>query len=204
MGKLVVLNNVTLDGVMQAPARPDEDRRDGFGYGGWARPYQDAVMAERMAQGMARDRARSGGLLLGRRTYEDFYRVWPSRTDNPYTEVLNNAQKYVASSTLAEPLPWQNSIRLTGDAAQAVARLKQQQPDRDLMILGSGALIRSLVPHHLIDEFVLLIHPLVLGSGQRLFPRGTAVALRLTDSVTTTTGVVIATYQPAGPVPQAS
>jgi dihydrofolate reductase len=204
MGKLVVLNNVTLDGVMQAPARPDEDRRDGFGYGGWARPYQDAVMAERMAQGMARDRARGGGLLLGRRTYEDFYRVWPGRTDNPYTGVLNNTQKYVVSSTLAEPLPWQNSIRLTGDAAQAVARVKQQQPDRDLMILGSGALIRSLLPHHLIDEFVLLIHPLVLGSGQRLFPPGMAVALRLTDSVTTTTGVVIATYQPAGPVPQAS
>jgi dihydrofolate reductase len=204
MGKLVVLNNVTLDGVMQAPARPDEDRRDGFGYGGWTRPYQDAVMAERMAQGMARDRARGGGLLLGRRTYEDFYRVWPSRTDNPYTEVLNNTQKYLVSSTLAEPLPWQNSTLLAGDAAQAVARLKQQQPDRDLMILGSGALIRSLLPHQLIDEFVLMIHPLVLGSGQRLFPQGTAVALRLTDSVITTTGVVIATYQPAGPVPQAS
>ena len=160
-------------------------------------------MAERMAQGMARDRARGGGLLLGRRTYEDFYRVWPSRTDNPYTEVLNNTQKYLVSSTLAEPLPWQNSTLLAGDAAQAVARLKQQL-DRDLMILGSGALIRSLLPHHLIDEFVLTTHPLVLGSGQRLFPQGTAVALRLTDSVITTTGVVIATYQPAGPVPQAS
>jgi dihydrofolate reductase len=118
--------------------------------------------------------------------------------------LLNNTQKYVVSRTLAEPLPWQNSTLLTDDAAQAVARLKQQQPDRDLMILGSGALIRSLLPHHLIDEFVLLIHPLVLGSGQRLFPQGTAVALRLTDSVTTTTGVVIATYQPAGSVQQTS
>lgn len=202
MGKLVVLNSVTLDGVMQAPARPDEDRRNGFGYGGWARPYQDAVMAERLAQGMAQGRARAGGLLLGRRTYEDFYRVWPGRTGNPYTEVLNNTQKYVVSNTLAEPLPWQNSTLLTGDAAPAVARLKQQQPDQDLMILGSGALIHALLPHHLIDEFVLPIFPLVLGSGRRLFPEGTAVALRLTDSVTTTTGVVIATYQPAGPVPE--
>ena len=161
-------------------------------------------MAERMAQGMTRSRARGGGLLLGRRTYEDFYRVWPSRSDNPYTEVLNHTHKYVVSNTLAEPLPWQNSTLLTGDAAQAVARLKQQQPDQDLMIMGSGALIHSLLPHHLIDEFVLPIHPLVLGSGLRLFPEGTAVALRLTDSVTTTTGVVIATYQPAGPAPETS
>jgi dihydrofolate reductase len=202
MGKLTVLNNVTLDGVMQAPGRPDEDRRDGFSYGGWARPYQDAVIAEQMAQGMARDRARAGGLLLGRRTYQDFYRVWPSQAGNPYTEVLNSTQKYVASSTLAEPLPWQNSTLLTGDAAEAVARLKQE-PDLDLMIMGSGELIRSLLPHQLIDEFVLLIYPLVLGSGHRLFPAGTAAALRLTGSVTTTTGVVIATYQAAGPAPQA-
>jgi len=204
MGKLTVLNSVTLDGVMQAPARPDEDRRDGFGYGGWARPYQDAVLAERMAQGMASGQTRGGGLLLGRRTYEDFYRVWPSRGGNPYTEVLTSTQKYVASSTLAEPLPWQNSTLLTGDVPQAVARLKEQHPDKDLMILGSGALIHSLLPHHLIDEFVLLIYPLVLGSGRRLFPAGTSVALRLTDAVTTTTGVLIATYRPAGPAAGAS
>jgi dihydrofolate reductase len=202
VSKLTVLSNVTLDGVMQAPARPDEDPRGGFSYGGWALPYQDAVLAGRMAQGMARDRAPGGGLLLGRRTYQDFYRVWPARAGNPYTEVLNNTRKYVVSSTLAEPLPWQNSTLLTGDAVQAVARLKQR-PDQDLMILGSGALIRSLLPHQLIDEFMLLIHPLVLGSGHRLFPAGTAAALRLTDSVTTTTGVLIATFQAAGPVPSA-
>jgi dihydrofolate reductase len=199
MSKVVVVNNVTLDGVMQAPARPDEDRRGGFIRGGWALPYNDEVMAQRMGRNMSQ----GGSLLLGRRTYEDFYRVWPSRTDNPYTEVLNNTQKYVASTTLAEPLPWQNSTLLQGDAAQAVARLRQQ-PGKDLVILGSGALIHSLLPHHLIDEFVLLIHPLVLGSGHRLFPDGAAVALRLADSVTTTTGVVIATYQPAEPAPAAA
>ena len=202
MSKLTVLSNVTLDGVMQAPARPDEDPRGGFSYGGWALPYQDAVLAERMAQGMARDRAPGRGLLLGRRTYQDFYRVWPARAGNPYTEVLNSTRKYVVSSTLAEPLPWQNSTLLTGDAVQAVARLKQR-PDQDLMILGSGALIRSLLPHQLIDEFMLLIHPLVLGTGHRLFPAGTAATLRLADSVTTTTGVLIATFQAAGPVPSA-
>jgi dihydrofolate reductase len=199
MSKVVVVNNVTLDGVMQAPARPDEDRRGGFARGGWALPYNDEVMAQRMGRNMSQ----GGSLLLGRRTYEDFYGVWPNRTDNPYTEVLNNTQKYVASTTLAEPLPWQNSTLLQGDAAQAVAGLRQQ-PGKDLVILGSGALIHSLLPHHLIDEFVLLIHPLVLGSGHRLFPEGAAVALRLTDSVTTTTGVVIATYQPAEPAPAAA
>jgi dihydrofolate reductase len=198
MSRVVVLNNVTLDGVMQAPGRPDEDRRGGFEHGGWAIPYNDAVMAERMAQGMARGTTQGGALLFGRRTYEDFFRVWPNRTDNPYTEVLDNTQKYVASNTLTEPLPWCNSTLLKGDAAQAVARLKQQ-PGQDLMIIGSGALIQSLMPHQLIDEYVLLIHPLVLGSGQRLFPEGISLPLRLDDSVTTTTGVIIATYRPAEP-----
>jgi dihydrofolate reductase len=199
MSRVVVVNHVTLDGVMQAPARPDEDRRGGFTHGGWGVPNSDEVMAQRMGRSMSQ----GGSLLLGRRTYEDFYRVWPSRTDNPYTEVLNKTQKYVASTTLAEPLPWQNSTLLQGDVAQAVAGLRQQ-PGKDLVILGSGALIHSLLPHHLIDEFVLQIHPLVLGSGLRLFPEGAAVALRLTDSVTTTTGVVIATYQPAEPGPAAA
>jgi dihydrofolate reductase len=194
-----VVNHVTLDGVMQAPARQDEDQRGGFTRGGWALPNSDEVMAQRMGRNMSQ----GGSLLLGRRTYEDFYRVWPGRTDNPYTEVLNNTQKYVASTTLAEPLPWQNSRLLPGDVAQAVAGLRQQ-PGQDLVILGSGALIHSLLPYHLIDEFVLLIHPLVLGSGLRLFPEGTAVALRLTDSVTTPTGVVFATYQAAEPAPAAA
>jgi dihydrofolate reductase len=191
MSRVVVVNNMTLDGVMQAPARPDEDRRGGFEHGGWALPYNDAVMAERMAQGMTQ----SGALLLGRRTYEDFYRVWPNRTDNPYTEVLNNAQKYVASTTLAEPLPWRNSTLLKGDVAKAVATLKQQ-PGKDLVILGSGVLVQSLMRSNLIDEYLLLIHPLVLGSGRRLFPDDASVALRLADSTTTTTGVIIASYRP--------
>jgi dihydrofolate reductase len=166
MRRVIVVNDVTLDGVMQAPARPDEDRRGGFERGGWALPYNDAVMAERMAQGMAQGRP----LLLGRRTYEDFYRVWPNRKDNSFTEVLNNARKYVASTTLAEPLPWRNSTLLKSDAAEAVATLKEQ-PGKDLVILGSGALIQSLMPHGLIDEYVLLIHPLVVGSGTIYSPK---------------------------------
>ncbi|HEY4851376.1 MAG TPA: dihydrofolate reductase family protein [Streptosporangiaceae bacterium] len=193
MRKIVVTNNLTLDGVMQAPGRPDEDVRGGFDRGGWALPYNDPVMGRVMGEGMAQ----AGGLLLGRRTYEDFASVWPNRTDNPFTEVLDNTQKYVASTTLAEPLPWKNSTLLKGDAADAVADLKQQ-PGPDLTILGSGELIQSLRRRNLIDEYVLLIHPLVLGSGRRLFPDGSPPAdLRLAGSVTTTTGVMIATYQPA-------
>ncbi len=193
MRSIVVTCSLSLDGVMQAPARADEDRRGGFEHGGWAIPYNDPVMAAEMGKAMAQ----GGSLLFGRRTYEDLYQVWPGRTDNPYTEVLDKAQKYVASTTLAEPLPWVNSTLLKGDAAEAVARLKEQ-PGQDIGVLGSGQLIQSLMRRNLIDRYVLLIHPLVLGSGRRLFPDGSPyAALRLTGSVTTTTGVVIATYQRA-------
>ena len=146
-----------------------------------------------MGEGMAKP----GALLLGRRTYEDFASFWPHQKDNPYTEVLDNRQKYVASTTLSEPLPWKNSTLLGGDAAEAVADLKRRS-GQDLGILGSGEPIQSLRRRNLIDEYVLLIHPLVLGSGRRLFPDGATPAdLRLVDSVTTTTGVIIATYRPA-------
>jgi dihydrofolate reductase len=195
MPRVVVTNHLTLDGVMQSPAAPDEDRGGGFEHGGWAAGDNDEVMGRKMGEGMAR----GGSLLLGRRTYEHFAGFWPNQKDNPYTEVLNNAQKYVASTTLQEPLPWMNSTLLEGDAADAVARLKEQ-PGKDLGILGSGELIQSLRARNLVDEYVLLIHPVVLGSGRRLFPDGSAFsALRLVDSVTTTTGVVIATYESAEP-----
>jgi dihydrofolate reductase len=194
VSSVVVFNSLTLDGVMQAPGRPDEDPRDGFEHGGWALPYNDPVMGGKIAEGMAD----SGSLLLGRRTYEDFYGFWPHQTDNPFTEVLDSTPKYVASTTLQEPLPWRNSTLLQGDAAQAVAALKRQ-PGKDLVVLGSGELVQSLMRRDLVDQYVLLIHPLLLGSGRRLFPDGGAVAaLRLVDAVTTTTGVVIATYRSAG------
>jgi len=196
MSKVFVFTNLTLDGVMQAPARPDEDRRGGFAYGGWATPYADSGMGAVAGESMGT----SGALLLGRRTYEDFFSVWPNRPKpNPFTDVLNNTQKYVASTTLQEPLPWINSTLLRGDAATAVAKLRDQ-PGKDLVILGSGELAQSLMRRHLVDTYLLLIHPLVLGTGQRLF-RGDSpkIALRLVDTKTTTTGVVIATYHPAEP-----
>ena len=190
MSKVVVLTNLTLDGVMQGPAGPDEDRRGGFEHGGWAAPY--AAM-----EATGNNFASAGALLFGRRTYENFYAVWPKQTNSPYTEFLNTIPKYVASTTLKEPLPWSNSTLLKGDAAQAVSQLKQQ-PGKDLLIMGSGELIQSLMRANLIDDYVLLIHPLVLGSGRRLFPDGGAAAtLRLVATSTTDKGVVIATYQPA-------
>src|SRR5712692_573330 len=195
MRKIVVFMNLTLDGVMQAPGRQDEDRRDGFEHGGWAMTYADPVMGKVAGESMAT----TDGILLGRRTYEDFYTVWPNRTDNPFTAVLNNTQKYVASTTLEEPLPWINSTLLKGDAAEAVDRLKQE-PGKDLVVLGSGELVQSLMRRNLVDKYVLLIHPLVLGSGRHLFTDGGAfAALRLVVTKTTTTGVVIATYLPDEP-----
>ncbi len=191
MPKVVVFTNLTLDGVMQAPGRPDEDLRGGFQHGGWAAPF--AAMSYAAGEGLSN----TGPLLFGRRTYEDFYSVWPNRKDNPFTDVLNNAQKYVASSTLKEPLPWVNSTLLKGDVPQAVAALKAQ-PGKDFLVMGSGVLVQALMQHNLVDLYVLLIHPLVLGEGRRLFPEGGAPAtLRLVGIKETPTGVVIATYQPA-------
>jgi dihydrofolate reductase len=190
MRNISAILSITLDGVIQAPGRPDEDTRGGFHRGGWAVPYNDEIMAQRMGEGMAS----SGAMLFGRRTYEDFYGFWPRQTDNPFTPYLNQATKYVVSSTLSEPLPWQNSILLPGDAAVSVAKLKAE-PGPDLGVVGSAQLVRSLLAGNLIDRYLLLIHPLVLGEGRRLFDeRGPGVDFKLVDSVTTTKGVVIATY----------
>ena len=193
MRTINVTNNVTLDGVMQAPGSPNEDTRNGFTCGGWAAPYHDDVKMKIMGRGMAR----RGALLFGRRTYEHFFKVWPGRIDNPYTEVLDNTQKYVVSRTLKEPLPWKNSTLLKGNAEETVAALKND-PGVDLTILGSGELVRSLMRCNLIDQFILLIHPLVLGAGQRMFGDDAMLAkFKLTESVPTTTGVIIATYERA-------
>lgn len=190
MGKVIVFNNLTLDGVMQAPGRLDEDRRDGFPYGGWAAPY--AAMSSGEANG---NMANVGGLLVGRRTYEIFYDFWPKQTDNnPFTGMLSNMQKYVVSKTLKEPLPWMNSTLLKD--VQAVEKLKAES-DKDLMVMGSGNLIHSLMKHNLVDLYVLMIHPLVLGTGHQLFGQGSDYAtLKLIDAKPTPTGVVVTTYVP--------
>jgi dihydrofolate reductase len=190
--RLVVINHLTLDGVMQAPGRPDEDTRGGFSHGGWAIPGNDGVMRDALSGRMGK---RDGGLLLGRRSYEDMLASWNAQ-DGPYKDALNSTPKYVASTSSATRLDWPNSTLLHGDIVAAVAELKRNATG-DLVIMGSGQLIRSLLPHGLIDEYLLMIHPLVLGSGQRLFDRDDCVAkLRLLSSIPTTTGVILATYQP--------
>jgi dihydrofolate reductase len=191
--RLVAIDHLTLDGVMQSPGGRDEDPRGGFEHGGWAARGNDDVMLRKMQEGMSG----SGSMLFGRFTYEAFYAYWPHQTNNPYTDVLDRARKYVASRTLSDPLPWENSTLLGGDVAEAVAKLKEP-PGPDIVVLGSGDLLQTLMRHDLVDRYVLMIHPLVLGSGRRLFGDGTAPRrLRLTDCVTTTTDVTISTYERA-------
>jgi len=190
--KIVVINNVTLDGVFQAPGRPDEDTRGGFKHGGWASreegepdPEIVAAMGARMSQ--------SDGLLFGRRTYEDVLTTWNAR-GGMFRDALNAAQKYVVSTTLREPLPWPNSTLVTGDVVDAVARLRSQ-PGRELHIMGSGRLIETLLAARLVDELLLMIYPVVLGTGRRLFAGSNSAELELVDATPTRTGVVIATYR---------
>ncbi len=191
MVKLVVNLNLTLDGVMQAPGRPNEDPRGAFPYGGWALPYFDPAMGQHVAEGIAT----APHLLFGRRTYQDFYSVWPGRTDNPFSQVLDQAHKYVVSNSLRLPLPWQNSTLLAGDPAILVAQLKRDAP-RDLLVLGSGMLVQALLQARLVDELDLSIHPLVLGTGRRLFAEGSPYqAFELASSTTSRTGVVLVNYR---------
>jgi dihydrofolate reductase len=192
MTRIVVINHLTLDGVMQAPGRPDEDRRGSFQHGGWASSGMlgDEVVGAAMGARMAS----SSGLLFGRRTYDDLLSFWNSQ-DSPFKDALNNARKYVVSRTLSEPLPWPNSTLLRGDVGDAVAALKQE-PGDELQVMGSGELIQTLMHHNLIDEYMLLIHPLVLGSGRRLFAEtGALASLRLLNAEASPSGVVIATYE---------
>jgi dihydrofolate reductase len=191
VSRVVVINHLTLDGVMQSPGRPDEDTRGGFELGGWAGPNIDEVVNAAVGARVPQSR----GLVLGRRSYDDMLAYWNTQ-DSPFKAMLNDAPKYVASRTLREPLPWPNSTLLGEDVAGAVAELKRE-PGGDLNVMGSGDLIQTLIRHDLIDEYLLLIHPLVLGTGRRLFERGgPPTSLRLVESTASTTGVLIATYRP--------
>jgi dihydrofolate reductase len=193
MRKLVVNEFLSLDGVMQAPGDPEEDTEGGFRHGGWQRPYFDDVLGAAAAEGMAETDA----YLFGRKTYEIMADFWPTApADDPYAGHLNNTAKYVASTTLQDT-GWQNSTLLHGDLAEQVARLKQQ-PGDNIAVLGSGDLVQTLISNDLVDEYSLMIFPIVLGSGKRLF-RDTdqTSTLRLVDSKTTTTGGLMLTYHPA-------
>ncbi len=194
MGKVIVMNWVTLDGVMQGPGRPDEDTRDGFADGGWGIPYADEATVAEMGERMAIQTGGNHAWLFGRWSYEQLLASWNAR-GGPFKDALNNTRKYVASSNPSTKLDWPNSTLLHDDVPAAVAELKQRS-GTNLVIMGSGVLIGSLVAANLIDEYLLMIAPLVLGTGRRLFPEGVRTSLQLTHSATTSKGVVIATYEP--------
>jgi dihydrofolate reductase len=192
--RIVVSEFLTLDGVMQAPGRSEEDTDAGFQHGGWQldNNYIDDVAGQAIMESFEE----AGGMLLGRRTYDIFAAYWPSSDEEPFAGVMNNMKKYVASRTLKAPLEWENSELLEGDTVDAVRELKKQ-PGKNIFVIGSGDLAQTLIDNDLVDEYRLMIHPIVVGGGKRLFRDGNPLAkLTLTDSKTSTTGVVLLTYRP--------
>jgi dihydrofolate reductase len=197
MRKIVANEFMSLDGVVQAPGGADEDTSGGFQHGGWhlRHDYFDEVSQKWVLDSIME----AGGFLLGRRTYEIFAAYWPNAPEEEQViaEPLNAKPKYVASTTLSEPLEWQNSTLLQGDVAEAVAALKQEDGG-DLHMIGSTELVKSLIEHGLIDEFRLMIDPLTLGGGKRIFrDDGSLRPLRLVHGEVTSTGAILATYAPA-------
>jgi len=190
VAKILVVEHVSLDVVIQSPARGDEDRRDGFEYGGWAEKDNDPLLQKVAGERMGA----AWSLLAGRVTYEHFARVWPNAPrPNPFTDVLNRVQKFVVSTTLEDPLSWENSVLLK-DGANAVAQLKRIH-DKTLVIFGSSIRVQSLLRRKLVDEFVLQIHPVVIGRGRRLFVDVPLTDFKLLDCVTSPSGVIVATYR---------
>ncbi len=193
MRRLLVNTFLTLDGVMQAPGGPEEDRSGGFAHGGWSVNYWDERMGEVMGEALSRPFA----LVLGRRTYDIFAAHWPHASEEEGAATFNEATKYVASRS-NRTLEWANSELIEGDAAEGVAALKAEDGP-ELQVHGSSDLLQTLIRHGLVDEFRLWVFPVVVGSGKRLFGDGTSAAgLRLVDSTVSSTGVVMGTYEPAG------
>ena len=196
MRKVVVNEFMSLDGVAQAPGGADEDPSVGFAHGGWHMRYMEDELAQRW---VLESIAEAGGFLLGRRTYEIFAAYWPNAPEEEQVvaEPLNTKPKYVASTTLAAPLEWQNSMLLRGDLAEAVAALKQEDGG-DLHVIGSTELVRTLIEHDLVDEFRLMLDPVVLGGGKSIFrDDGLLRPLRLIDGQVTSSGAILATYTSA-------
>jgi dihydrofolate reductase len=195
MRKVIVTEWMSLDGVVQAPGAADEDTTGGFAHGGWHLAYFEDLSQKWVVETLTA----AGGFLFGRRTYEGFAAHWPnaSEEEQVVAQPLNTKPKYVASRTLTEPLEWPNSTVLEGDVAEAVAELKQEDGG-DLLVIGSTQLVQTLIEHDLVDEFRVMIDPLVVGGGKRIFrDDGVLRPLRLVDSKATTTGAILATYAPA-------
>jgi dihydrofolate reductase len=196
MRRVIVNEFLSLDGVAQAPGAADEDTTCGFEHGGWHMRYFDDISQKWVLEGLTQ----AGGFLLGRRTYEIFVAYWPNAPEEEQViaRPLNTLPKYVASTTLTEPLGWQNSKVLQGDIAQAVTALKRED-GADLHVIGSTNLVQTLIEHDLVDEFRVMIDPVTLGGGKRIFrDDGALRPLRLVDGQVTTTGAFLASYAPAG------
>lgn len=193
MRKIIVLEHISLDGVIQAPGGPEEDTSGGFAYGGWVAPYSDPVLGTALRKQMNQP----FDLLLGRKTFDIWAPYWPQHADA--WPGVNTATKYVASNTLTASA-WQPSVFLNGDIAEKVAKIKQQ-PGPDLHVWGSGHLLQTLIKHDLVDTFWLMIYPLTLSSGKRLFAEGTLpAAFKVTEGQVTTKGVVVMNYERAGAI----
>ena len=193
MRKLIVLEHISLDGVIQAPGGPEEDTGDGFAYGGWAAPYDDDILGAALQKQMNMP----FDLLLGRKTFDIWASFWPQHAD--VWPGVNTATKYVASNTMTSSA-WQPSVFLNGDVAKKVAELKQEE-GRDLHIWGSGNLLQTLMKNDLVDNFWLMIYPITLGQGKRLFAEGTIpAAFKVTESLVGSTGVILVNYERAGAV----
>jgi len=193
MRRVIVLEHISLDGVIQAPGGPDEDTVGGFAYGGWIAPYSDPILGTALRSQMNKP----FDLLLGRKTYDIWAPYWPQHAD--IWPGVNAATKYVASNTMMSG-EWQPSVFLNGDVAEKVAGLKRQ-PGPDLHVWGSGNLIQTLIKHDLVDAFWLMIYPITLGIGKRLFADGTIpVAYKVTESKVTSKGVIVVNYERAGAI----
>lgn len=193
MRKIIVIEFITLDGVMQAPGGPEEDTSGGFKYGGWTVPYFDEFAGKAMGEQMKQPFS----LLLGRKTFEIWASYWPQHEDS--WPGINDATKYIVSSTLTKP-DWENSIVINGDVVEEIKKLKNQDGP-DLKVWGSGNLVQTLLKHDLVDELWLKIFPITLGTGKRIFAEGTIpAAFKLTDSKVSPSGVIFANYERAGEV----
>ena len=193
MARIVLQEFLTLDGVMQGPGGPDEDRSDGFDKGGWQLGHADGKLGKFVLDGLNG----AAGYLLGRRTYDIFAGYWPNQAaDDVVAAPMNSKPKFVASRTLTEPLSWQNSTLISGDVVSGLRRLKADV-DGEIVVIGSGDLAQTLMANDLVDAFRLMIYPVVLGEGKRLFRDADATKkVRLADSVTTSTGILLLTYVP--------
>jgi dihydrofolate reductase len=193
MRRVIVLEHLSLDGVIQAPGGPDEDTSDGFAYGGWIAPYSDAVLGSTLRRLMSMP----FDLLLGRKTFDIWAPYWPQHADA--WPGVNTATKYVASNTMTSH-EWQPSVFLNGDVAEKVAKIKQQQGP-DLHVWGSGNLLQTLMKDDLVDAFWLMIYPITLGGGKRLFAGGTIpAAFKVNESKVTSNGVIVVNYERAGAI----